>query len=228
MGLENLKSLYAQRDADDYVEGCMAYNRYRTVMKTFAEHYGFSLSRTTSTFVALSPNSDYHGNLRSLASVLDGINNDAPLEHITVSTYNACRDRAHSYATGAVDFRKTVKGLKTRAFRDNILWPNTSRDVTIDGHMIAAWHSQKLTMTQAARLMKSRHQYQEIADGVRTLAAVEKIAPCQVQAILWLTRKRVLNVKYNAQLDLFGGADDKHQTLRSPEEHPPYPLKRGE
>lgn len=225
--LANLKHLWDQRDEVDHKEGLLAYRRYRTVMRMFAKHYGFPISDVTSAFVALSPNSDYHGNLRSLASVLDGVRHGVPTELITVSTYNACRDRAVSYVNKAVSFRKTVKGPKISAFRDNILRPNTSRLVTVDGHMIAAWHGQELTMKDAARLLKSKAQYMEISDAISELATGEGVAPCQAQAILWLARKRILNVKHESNLDLFWGKDDERRTLCSPEDFKPYERKQA-
>lgn len=228
MGFENIDALWQLRDKVDESEGKKAYRRYRRVMGDFAEHYGFPLKDVTSAFVALSPNSDYHGNLRSLASVLDGVRHDVPAHKITVSTYNACRDRAVQYVTGEADFLKTVRGPKIRSFRDNILRPNTSNEVTVDGHMIAAWHGAALTMKQAAALLKSKAQYDLIADDIRDLAAREGIAPCQAQAVLWLTRKRTLSVKYSPQIELFGDNTDQWRTICAPEDFPPYERKTDE
>lgn len=154
-GRGNLVRLFYQADKIDLHEGKLAYVRYRQVMRSFADYYGFPLARVTSAFVALSPNNDYHGNLRSLASVLEGVRQGYPVEHVTVTTFKACRDRAYRYVTGETCFLKTVKGPKITAFRDNILRPRSSRMVTVDGHMIAAWHGKSLTMKEAARLLKS-------------------------------------------------------------------------
>lgn len=220
--ISNLEKLWNQRDAVDHAEGLLAYRRYRKVMVSFADRYCFPLKDTVSAFVALSPNSDYYGNLRSLATVMNGVANGAPVDQITVSTYNACRDRAYKYLTGESDFLKTVKGLKTRSFRDNILRPNTSKEVTVDGHMIAAWRGKSLTMREAARLMKNKRQYFEIRDGIAELAENNNVAPCQCQAILWLTRKRVNTIKYSAQLELFGNMSDQHKTIHHAKDILPY------
>ncbi len=227
MTVANLISLWDQRDAIDHREGLMAYRRYRRVMQAFADHYDFPLKDVTSAFVALSPNSDYHGNLRSLASVLAGVRDGVPVDQITVSTYNACRDRAVRYLTGEALFLKTVKGPKIRAFRDNILRPNTSREVTVDGHMVAAWVGGAMTMKDASRHLKRASDYREIADGIRTVANDNGVAPCQAQAILWLTRKRVFAVKYSAQLELFTTKDDAWKTLCDPKDYPPYERKEN-
>ncbi len=225
MTLANLQALWDQRDDIDHNEGLLAYLRYRRVMVDFAPHYNFPLGQVTSAFVALSPNSDYHGNLRSLASVLDGVRAGAPIDTITVTTYNACRDRAASYVNGTACFLKTVKGPKIRAFRDNILRPRTSREVTVDGHMVAAWHGGAMTMKEASRLLKSKSDYRTVADGIRELARANNVAPYQAQAILWLTRKRVFGVKYSAQMDLFHDRDDAWKSSCNPVDYPPYERK---
>ena len=225
MTVANLHKLWDQRDEIDHREGLMAYRRYRQVMAAFGEFYGFPLRDVTSAFVALSPNSDYHGNLRSLASVLDGVRDGVPADQITVSTYNACRDRAVGYVAGKRNFLKTVKGPKIRAFRDNIMRPNTSQEVTVDGHMVAAWHGKAMTMKQASRALKSLSEYRRIADGIREVADENGVAPCQAQAILWLTRKRVFSVLYSPQLSLFLPKDDAWKTVCDPRDYPPYERK---
>lgn len=172
-------------------------------MTAFARHYQIPLSKVTSAFVALSPNSDYIGNLRSLTSVLEGLSKGLPAEEITVSTYKACRNRAITYLTGEADFLRTVRGPKIRAFRDNILRPKTSRLVTVDGHMVAAFVGKpNMTMKDAAYHLTRRAQYKEIADAISDLADTNGIAPCQAQAILWHARKRIFNIKFDAQTSL--------------------------
>lgn len=226
MSVKHLKSMWDQRDETDHNEGLVAYERYNRVMGWFAVHYGYPVGEVTSAFVALSPNSDYHGNLRSLASVLDGYRKGVPLDRITVSTYNACRDRAYSYMGGVIDFHVAVKGLKIRSFRDNIVRHDRSPLVTVDGHMILAWHGVEGTMKDAAKLMKRPAEYRRIAADIVDLAVAEDLAPCQAQAILWLTRKRVMAVKYDAQLSFFRASDDAHKTLCRPEDYLPYPMKQ--
>ena len=69
-GRNNLRALFDQATPDDVAAGGCAYDKYNTVMQRFADFYGFGLVPVTEAFVALSPNNDYHGNLRSLAAVL--------------------------------------------------------------------------------------------------------------------------------------------------------------
>lgn len=78
MPVPELSALLAQADSTDRKDGARAYAAYRTVLQRFADHYGAPLDRTVAAFAALSPNNDYHGNLRSLSSVLRAHRDGAP------------------------------------------------------------------------------------------------------------------------------------------------------
>ena len=216
----NLRHMYEQADADDVREGKLAYERYNAVMREFADAYDAPLDRTLAAFCALSPNNDYFGNLRSLASVLDGVRRGVPCDLVTVSTYKHCRDRAYSYVTGDACFLSTSKGPKIRAFYHNILDPYDRRYVTIDGHMKAAYEGRAMTMKEA--IVRTKGEYDRISNAAKCLARSEGLIPCQLQAIIWFARKRTQRVKYNAQLRLFGDPSDVWGTVVRVNEAPPY------
>jgi len=219
--IENLIDLWTLRDDIDELEGYRAYMGYNQVMRDFANFYDAPFDRVVEVFVALSPNNDYHGNLRSMASVLNAHQRGRVFATVTVSTYRACSKRAWGYITGQTNFLDTVKGPKIRAFRDNIINHATSQAVTVDGHMIGAWMGESLTMKAAAVLLKSKRDYRLIESKIQKLAGLLKLKPHQLQAVLWMTRKRVLNVKYDAQYGLFNQGD-AWTTLCDPEDYPPY------
>ena len=222
MSLDNLRALYRRADLDDIREGRLAYERYHETMKAFAYHYGAPLPETIAAFCALSPNSDYHGNLRSLASVLAGYYSGGTCDDVVVSTYKHCRDRAWNYIAGHADFDTDNRGPKIRAFYHNILDPTDDRWVTVDGHMVAAHAGRNVTMKEAHI---GRAQYRAIAADIRALAFDLFMVPCELQATLWFARKRIANVKYDPQMELFGASNDKWRTLNSPENIRPYSRK---
>lgn len=213
--------MFKRADADDLAEGLLAYERYHELMCQIAERYHVTLPRVVAAFVSLSPNNDYFGNLRSLISVLDGHRAGVPVSDITVSTYKHCRDRAFAYVRGDAEFVKRTTGLKVLNFYHNVLNPRDNRWVTIDGHMVAAYRAQNLTMKQA--IIKRKREYHDIASSVKRLAFRELMLPCQYQAVIWFTRKRILNVKYNGQRDLFLPANDVWRTCQSVDALKPYP-----
>jgi len=220
MSGRNLRKMYQLATDADIAEGLLAYGRYNKVIQMFADEYGVSFERTLSAFVALSPNNDYFGNLRSLASVLAGYRAGRPVEDITISTYNHCRDRAFLYVTGERDFLATSKGLKIRSFYYNILTPDCPKHVTIDGHMKAAYEGEALTMKEA--IVGTKGEYHRIANAAKRLAKLEGMLPNQIQAVIWFTRKRVFEIKYQPQLSLFGDHSDTWRTVITPAEALPY------
>lgn len=220
---KELESLFERADGVDYVEGQLAYVRYNMVMRSLAECYGVRIDRVVAAFCAMSPNNDYTGNLRSLVSVLDGYKRGLMFDDVQISTYRHCGQRAWSYVTGEVDFASTVGGLKITNFYWNILQPENVGYVTIDGHMCAAWRGTRATMKEA--IVKSDRAYNEIAYAVKRLAFSRFLIPNQYQAIIWFVRKRVFEIKYDPQVDMFTPHDDLWRTQRNVKDIEPFPLR---
>ena len=218
----NLKAAYEQSSSFDRELGQTAYQTYQKGLKLFADYYDISFINTVEAFVALSPNNDYIGNLRSLSSLMYAHKNNIPITSTTISTYKACGIRAMSYLDGSVSFSDTVKGLKISAFRDNILYLTKSKRVTIDGHMVALYFNKNITMKQAAFLL--RNQYRIIERDFISCARNLSLPPTTLQATLWFYRKRTLAIKFNTQLELFSG-QSKHIEIPTPENYPPYPYR---
>lgn len=219
-GIGNIQFAWDLVDDIDLAEGLSAYSRYQQTMKSLAAFYGCTLAETTAGFCALSPNNDYVGNLRSLVTLMKGKRDGVPVDRLTVSTYNACRDRAWRFLHGE-DFLLVTKGPKTRSFYKNILDPSDPHPVTIDGHMLSLYQGERMTMVEAARL---RFKYDDVAGDFRRFAFKVALVPCQVQAVLWFTWKRVHNVVYDGQLKLFSDGDQWGLVV-DPEKVKPFPVK---
>lgn len=211
--------MFDRADQIDLNEGVVAYERYNAVMRAIADYYHFDLDRVIAAFVSLSPNSSYNVNLRSLVSVLHGINRGLKVEDIIVATYGHCKQRAFAYAKGQKDFMTETKGPKILAFYNNILDPSDTRWVTVDGHMHCVWSNQTMTMREA---LVTRKQYREIATDIKRVAFKNYLRPNQMQAILWFTRKRLAQVIYNPQMSLFADSSDVWQSYQQPETIRPF------
>ena len=201
----NLVDLYLEADHIDRHEGKQAFVKYHSMLNDISKKYNSNFNATVAAFCALSPSSDYLGNLRSLVSVLEGLNNGLTPEKIKTSSYNHCKERAISYLTGG-EFVTEKRGLKILNFYFNIIEPGNPSYVTIDGHMVAAFlGDESMTMKQAKI---SRSEYSHIVLYVKLLAKKIDILPNQLQAILWFTRKRLYRIKYQPNFDLFNDKDD--------------------
>lgn len=222
MTIARLKQAFAKADRVDREEGMIAYMRYHNVMQALADKYGNTLYRTIAVFVSLSPNSTYQHNLRGAASVLKAVQDGVPCRDVVVATYNHCRDRAYSYATGERDFFAKPRGPKIINFFNNIMDPNDNRWVTIDGHMSALWQGQAMTMREA---LITPVQYRQIVGDVKAFAFSEFMLPQQMQAILWFVRKRTLNVGFNPQTNILH-LGDQWRTEVNADSIEPYPFRR--
>jgi hypothetical protein len=216
--MRNIVRTWTLADHTDKFEGTLAYRRYHDVMRQFALFYDVPLPRVVAAFVALSPNSDYHGNLRSLASCLVGLKEGR--DDRVVSTYGHCRDRAMRFLKGEADFLEVTKGPKTRAFYDNIVDPLGSDAVTVDGHMYYVWSGKNGVMKDVRMTTRI---YQEVELDIQLFADAVELRPHQVQATLWFTRKRLQNVLYDPQTALFAEPNDAWRTVVNVAEVLPYP-----
>lgn len=220
---KNIAQAWVGTTPADIAAGTRAYLSYHHGLRRFAKAYGFGFVQTVEAFVALSPNNDYHGNLRSLASVMWALRRGQDISVPVVSTYKACGVRAWGYLSGEVSFADTVAGPKIISFRDNILRPETSTMVTVDGHMLCIGLGQDVTMKQAgAALSRDRTLHGEIVKAVQTIARANGLPVPSVQAALWFNRKRRLGIKSDGQLHLFEG--DRMSDVPDPVYYPPFNL----
>lgn len=216
----NICSALDRADTIDFQEGMLAYRRLNETCRWYSVRYGVRLCDIIGAFSALSPNNDYMGNLRSLVTLLDGLKDGSLVESLTVSTYNACRQRAWRCLHGE-DFLSFTKGPKTRSFYQNILYPYDRTPVTIDGHMVSVAFGRRMTMKEVVR---EQWNYEGIAQAFRGVADDNAMLPNQLQATLWFTWKRIHNVVYNPQLDVFNEGNQWRYVV-NPSEVLPYPAK---
>lgn len=223
---EQIDLAWSHVSPDDLAMGAKAYPTYQSILRAMASHYGAPYVGTVEAFVALSPNSDYHGNLRSAASLLQAFQAGGTFEECTISTYRACGQRAWSYLTGEVSFLDTVGGKKITSFRDNILYPDTSKRITVDGHMIAIYTGSNFTMSQANLALRTIG-YKTIEQEFAKLFRREKVPFPAGQAALWMSRKRRAGIKLTPQLNLLHEDTDWDRVI-PPEEILPYPRRDRE
>ena len=196
MSVVNLKCVLEQAQPHEVEEGKSAYTRYNLIMSRVAAATGCSLRTASAVFSALSPNNDYHGNLRDARTLLQAAQAGRTIDSFAVSTYGQNKRKAWQLAHGAEPLNLIVAD-KTRNFFLNITDPADRQPVTIDGHMYNIWASERKPLVG---LRTNRAHYACVADGVRILASECGLVPCQLQAVLWLTWRRIHGIKPSKQL----------------------------
>jgi hypothetical protein len=186
--------------AEDFLQGTVFYPELRGQMQDIAWAYNRSLAQVVGAFAILSPNNSLEGTLRSLVTCLVALEQGIPPEGTPVTTLNRNRDKAFRILRGEVDFSDIVQGEKVTAFRDNILLPDTSTKVTIDGHMINLMSGRKRTMTDALFHMKKTGGYQKYEKSFCRWArgTGSSLSVPALQAILWTSWRRQIGGAHSA------------------------------
>jgi hypothetical protein len=152
------------------------YFRVNEYCLTLSETYNVPLIKVAGIMSALSPNNTFASNVKSLEAFLRTKGN------CKVSTYGSQKSKAlaiyNSSDSITIDEVKAILGgLKTQAFFDNILRPETSQDVTIDLWMIRHFGI-KGSLTPK--------RYKDASNKIKDLAKSLNLLPHQVQAKLWV------------------------------------------
>lgn len=83
-----------------------------------------------------------------------------------------------------------ITGRKVRSFFDNIVDPKRSTAVTVDRHaldIVTATYGNTISLDDAGR-------YDRVADAYRDAAALVGLRPHEIQAITWVTWRRVKGI----------------------------------
>lgn len=193
MSKKNVQKVLDAATELEWNEGKLAYQLYHDTLSEIAAATNLPVNRVAGCFSALSPNSDYLGNLRSAKTVCLGYAGGKSESSCTVSTYKHNRAKAWRILDGE-HFYSVYKGLKVRNFWRNLTEPDNPEAITIDGHMNNIWEGRARVMSDSGL---SRLRYDKLAWEFRRVAKAENLLPCQLQAILWLTWKRLNRIKIN-------------------------------
>ena len=196
MSVDNLESTLRQAKPTDWETGLGAFQRYNKIVTEVALQTETTPCIAAAVFSALSPNSDYHGNLKDMRKLLCAARDGLTIDEFTVSTYGQNKRKAWRIVHGE-DPLKLIIADKTRNFFLNIENPLNPYPVTIDGHMYNIWNGKKQNLVG---LRTHKSLYHVVADGVRKLACQEGVLPNQMQGILWHTWKRIHSIRHSTQL----------------------------
>ncbi len=201
MSIENIKRVMDKADETDIKVAIESWWKYKRLTAAIARKHGFADSVGAAVFAALSPNNDYFGNLRDCDRLLAAARARQPIESFKVSTYGNNKQKAWEIAHGreALDL---IVFKKTRNFYLNIIDPTNPIPVTIDGHCYNIWKGERIRLTAAAQRLKPK-LYDLIANDMRTIAVESRLIPNQVQAIAWITWRRIHRIRVSDQSELW-------------------------
>lgn len=213
MSAEDLFRTYEKSIPAERGEAIASYERYNLICSTIAQRYGYPLDVACAVFSALSPNNEYHGNIRDLESVLAAARAGKGLDDFTVAAYGHNKRKAWDII-GGKPISESIVALKTWNFFNNVHNPTDPGFVTVDGHMYWCWRGKAGTvkgLRGSARTSSGlqgtpslgKRLYGEISGDITGLALALGLVPCQLQAILWITWKRIHKRAYEHQTSFF-------------------------
>lgn len=160
----------------------------------------FTLPQVVGAFVVLSPNNAESTNYRALDICIQIVLGILP-ESTKVPAYGLNKQKALAILRGDNDPLNIVKGQKVTAFYHNTLNPDNSDHLTIDGHMLGCWMGKRIQLRGEGDIPAM--EYELICSHLKLAATWTPYTPLQLQAILWLTWKRLHNIlPYDPQLSL--------------------------
>lgn len=177
-------------------------NWYRIAYKVaqrISNEYQLNAECVAAVIAALSPNNKWERNIKDAENVvaafmLGGVD-DAM--NVKVCTYRKNLAKAVDILNSCHnDYESILKGPKVIEFYHSIL--GSLDDVCIDGHAYSVWFGERLTMKEIPSIGKKLRQqikfdYIKATEFINA-TGTEIFTPCEIQAITWVTHKRLHGV----------------------------------
>lgn len=182
--VRNIRKVYHQATDAEYGLGAGWYPNAVNGCNVWADRYGYDARTVASVIAALSPQCEWTSSLRAALNMVSGeyaplTGASRPLQANIRKAERILSDRA----TLPDDY--FVKGWKVRAFARNL--QGDYQTVTVDTHAIQI----ALGSPTAVARVDAPSAYAAFEKAYVRAAALERTAPAKIQAITWITWKRL-------------------------------------
>ena len=165
-----------------------------------ASKYHIRVEVAAGVIAALSPNNRWERNIIDAEAIIKcwaAGGTDEDILAVKCCTYTAMRQKALDILTRDIPIVEILNGAKIVEFF-NCITNSALNDVCIDGHAYSVWFGQRLTMKQVPNIGKKLRQ-QIKDDYVDATIFIneelnESFTAADIQAITWVTHKRIHNV----------------------------------
>lgn len=199
--IKNILKYYALANIDEIKDGMSWYVRANEYVKELSQRFNISCSQATGIIAAFSPQTGWDLNKRYALSFLITPKNrlKSLVQYNKAKKILSLNDEAKIYHSLAL----SGKAYKTKAFFLNILNPELVTDVTIDRHAIAICiqDTDKVEALSDDYGKLTLSQYNFFQYCYVQAALKLDILPQQVQAITWLTYRRLRDLKQHSDLN---------------------------
>ena len=186
-GADNLRRWYAHAWESEKVEGVSWYPVARQAAQQLAERYSLPVVVTAAVIAVLSPQMRWTQNIAAAETVIRHALAGMTPEDYKIAAYPVNKRKAHAIVlSGEIDI-DPKSSPKVYSFWSNIVDPD-SDFVTVDRHAIKVW----LDCADGGSAAFPPSLYPKVADDYRLVARELGLSPAALQAILWVTYKRVV------------------------------------
>lgn len=192
----NILKVYHQATADELSGGLEWYAAAHDEAERLAcrgTTIWLGIRETAAVIAAVSPGLRWERNVVAAERILSGgttLYGEDELTGLGVRWYDGV-----AKARAIIDGRNpayVLKGNKVRAFWHCIWQPDNGLHVCIDGHAYSIWTGERIVLADVPTL--DDRLYNRISGDYAAVAKHVGIRPCQLQAITWVTHRRIHEV----------------------------------
>ncbi len=185
--LSNIIKVWNAASTADMQEGMSWYVRAYEFCQLVADKYSLDVATVAGVVAALSPQNRWERNMRDAEAMVVAYKLQLEVPHC--GTYAANVAKAQRILEGEEPLN-VLGGNKVRSFYANIM--GDSESVTVDGHAWCIANDNKQTMLNVPKLTDK--VYHGLADEYRQAAKQVGVQPMQMQAVTWVTWRRLHHV----------------------------------
>lgn len=195
--VNNIKAIYLLATTQEKIDGANWYKSAHKIALNLADNYGLTLQTAAGVIAALSPRNKWSRNVIDAENLIETFVRDPESAvNIKVCTFNKNKEKALKILKNNQDFftdntREILSGPKLNEFFNCIL--GVEDDVCIDGHAYCIFNGSRTSLKDVPSIgVKLR---KEIKSDFRKAAAKFNISAAEIQAITWVTWRRIHGVK---------------------------------
>ena len=194
----NISGMLQLANQADIEAGIEWYARAHRLASRLSEAYDLSLGQCVGVIAALSPNNKWSRNCIDAEAMIKAWSYGVDPTTVKVCTFNPNKAKAAEILAlqdpSSVNIAAILNGRKVSAFFLSIMGDPDA--VCVDGHAYAIWIGERVPTTQTPSIGVGL--YRDIARAYVLVAkrseqlCGEKLTPTQVQAVTWVTYRRLL------------------------------------
>jgi hypothetical protein len=203
----NILAIYKQSSEDEIISGKFWYKQANEINKLMAVKYKLTEIQTAGIIAALSPGTKWNQNIIDSNNLCSLLNTGTNINRITCTTYGQNKLKAHYlYLNSNLTEKEVFTVLlgcskhinKTSSFFLNILHPDRSDNITIDRHAYRI----NLGINEMLNLVLTEKRYKLMELAYKTASNQLNISAIELQAVVWLTFRRLNNIIRDKQFDV--------------------------